>query len=385
MEDKRFREAKIPKKKKLPNSLHWFVDEDYFSDELLGVSANEVDQYREVAEDAYQLFLAGTQLVLDEKKLSTFGIPSAYHGLFEHTWKCRMDVPYLYGRFDVNGVLNGLPGKVIEFNADTCSTLPETVQWQKIHLQQLGGDFEQFNFLEQSLHLTLGQLKEKLPADYKPVFLASTLGYPEDVQNMSVLLDAASSQGFHPMYSDLPEVTFSEDGIFMASGDEYVPVDVFFKLFPWDWVMNEEPELMQILTDIVLNDKCIVLNPFYTTLWQNKKFLSFLTERFPTNSALAKTYSSQPNGDYVSKPILGRIGENVKISKTNGQTFHTRGDFGNQESVYQEYVANPMDQEMYSYQAGVFMVGHKAVALNYRCAEKEIINDDCEFMAHFIS
>ena len=231
----------------------------------------------------------------------------------------------------------------------------------------------------------LGKLKAKMPSEYQPAFLGSSLGYEEDVQNVSMILNAASSQGFHPVYRDLPEVSFSEEGIFVETGDDHMPIDVFFKFFPWDWVMNEEPGLMQILTDIILNEKCVVLNPFYTTLWQNKKFLAFITQRFPDNSAIAKTYTDQPlPRDYVSKPVLGRIGENIRIVKTNGQEFKTNGDYANQSVVYQEYVANPKDKEDYSYQAGLFMVGHKAVALNYRCAEKEIVNDDCEFMAHFI-
>jgi glutathionylspermidine synthase len=385
LEDSRFEEAKLPKKKKLPHQLHWFVDQDYFSNELLGVQAQEVQQYQEVAEKAYQLFVSATNLVIEENRLISFGIPTQYKTLFEYTWNKREDHPYLYGRFDINGVLNGVQGKVIEFNADTCSTLPETLLLQKIHLDQLKGDYASFNYLEESLHLMLGKLKAKLPEDYQPAFLGSSLGYEEDVQNVGMILEAASSQGFHPVYRDLPEVNFSEEGVFVATGDDYMPIDVLFKFFPWDWAINEEPSLMQVLSDIILNEKCIVLNPFYTTLWQNKKFLAFITERFPDNTAIAKTYKDKPfSRDYVSKPVLGRIGENIRIVKTNGQEFRTNGDYGSQDVVYQEYVANPIDKEDYSYQAGVFMVGHKAVALNYRCSEKEIINDDCEFMAHFI-
>lgn len=385
LEDNRFEEAKLPKKKKLPHQLHWFVEQDYFSNELLGVASSEVNKYQSIAEDAYQVFVAGTELVLEENRLLSFGIPIQYHKLFEYTWNRREDYPYLYGRFDVNGVLDGMPGKVIEFNADTCSTLPETLMFQKIHLDLMKTSYDSFNYLEESIGLMLSKLKGNLPSDYQPAFLGSSLGYEEDVQNVSAILDIASSQGFHPVYRDLPEVNFSEDGIFVETGDDYMPIDVFFKFFPWDWAINDEPGLMDVLSKIILDEKCIVLNPFFTSLWQNKKFLAFLSERFPINDVIAKTYKDQPNfGDYVSKPVLGRIGENVRIVKTNGQEFRTNGDYASQDVVYQEYIANPKDKEDYSYQAGVFMVGHKAVALNYRCAEKEIVNDDCEFMAHFV-
>jgi glutathionylspermidine synthase len=385
--DSRFEDAKVPKKKKLPQSLHWFHEQEYFTDEVLSVNVHEIEQYTKIAEEAYQLFVQATDLAIEENRLISFGIPANFHAFFKHSWENRDNVPYLYGRMDVNGVINRLPGKVIEFNADTCSTLPETMLYQKMQLEGMGGkEYHQFNYLEESLALMFSRLKNHLNVDYKPTVLGTALGYPEDVENVKMILKVAGDQGFHPIYSNLEEVIFSEEeGIFIDAGNESIPIDILFKFFPWDWAIEEEPELAQILATIVMNGKCIILNPFYTMLWQNKKFLTYITEKFPDNQVIAQSFNDRKGyGGYVAKPVLGRIGENVRMVKPDGKEVITTGDYANQPMIYQEFVQNPVDEENYTYQAGVFTVGHKAVALNYRCSEKEIINDDCEFITHFI-
>ena len=382
LEDSRFFESKIPKKKNLPLQLHWFRDEEYLSKEILGVYNHEVEQYRKVAENAYHLFEECTDKVLKNNELIRFGIPQRYHELFHFSWENRPSQPFLLGRFDINGVLNKIPGKVIEFNADTCSTLPETLLWQRIQCDNLGKG-RGFNFLEESLEVVLKQVFDGLGADYQPVFLGSSLGYAEDVNNVTTLLNLAGKQGFHTVYKDLPEVIFGDEGIFLESGDDYIPVDVLFKLFPWDWVMNEEPDLMDLLSKIILNRHAIVLNPFFTTLWQNKRFLSYIVDQ-TSSQDIAKTFNQRPSlSNYVEKPIYGRIGENVFIHHSGTQQ-SSDGDYGNQSTIFQEFVENPIDEEDYTYQAGMFMVAHKAVALNFRTQEGDIVTDDCEYFSHIV-
>jgi len=118
-------------------------------------------------------------------------------------------------------------------------------------------------------------------------------------------------------------------------------------------------------------------------LWQNKRFLSYISEQTASQD-IAKTYSTRPSlSTYVEKPIYGRIGENVRVFHSGGQE-SSQGDYAHQSTVFQEYVENPIDQEDYTYQAGMFMVAHKAVALNYRTSKGDIITDDCEYFTHVV-
>ena len=380
MEDSRFTEIKRIKKKDAPHPLHWFIKEDIFSEELFGFFSAEINSYKSIATQAYSLFEKATSLFLKQGKGKSLDIPQDMYDLIAFTWNAREKHPFLIGRFDINGGLDNLITKVIEFNADTCSTFPETALWQNLQMQQLKGK-TQFNDLENGLVEKLKEIKSKIPYN-NPVFLASSLGYEEDRLNCNIVLDAAQKAGFTPRYADLPNVIFSEEGIFIEFGNEYEPVDVFFKMFPWDWICYEEPELLKDLKHLILNEKVVALNPPYTMLWQNKRFLAYITQYFP-NEVIAKTFEENPTTEsWVEKPIFGRIGENITIKhKTN--SFQSKGDYGKQPTVYQEYLPLPKDLENYYYQIGVFF-SDKPLAINLRCQEQPIITEDAEFMSHYI-
>jgi glutathionylspermidine synthase len=380
MEDNRFREIKNLKKKEVPHILHWFINEDSFSEELFGFYSAEIRTYSSIAFEAFKLFEQATDKVIREKKLGDFNIPSYFHKTLEESWQNKNEHPFLLGRFDINGGLDNHEAKVIEFNADTCSTIPETIFWQSEQLKQLSGK-TQWNDLKRDLGETFRLIKSKINAD-DPFFLASSFGYKEDVLNCNALLDIANEVGYKCAYDDLERVVFAdEEGIFFRIGEEYQPVDVWFKLIPWDWIINEEQELARSLIKTLEHKKCIILNPPYTALWQNKKFLAYITAHFP-NNFIAETYLSSNNlSQFVEKPILGRLGENISINANITQK--SKGDYDKQEKVFQKYYPLNKDLENYYYQIGVFYTYHPS-ALNMRAEAKPIITDDCEFMSHYI-
>lgn len=381
MEDSRFKEIKSFKKKELPHQLHWFLKEDYFSEELLGLYSSEVQKFEYIANETFLLFEKTTEKIIREKNLDFLNIPAFFHSTIEKSWANRNENLFLYGRFDINGGLDNKEAKVIEFNADTCSTLPETVLWQKIQLATMPGMKSQFNSLAEDIKQTLLNLRTKIDFP-EPYMLASSFGHPEDIQNCNIILDVAREAGFKCFYSDLESVTFSEDeGIFFEIGGEFQPIDVWFKLIPWDWMFNEEPELAKLISTIIDKKLAIVLNPAFTAIWQNKKFLAYITKNFP-NPYIAETYLNKSElMGYVEKPIYGRMGESIKI--VNNEEINSKGDFSHQEKIYQKYYPLITDSERYFYQLGMFYT-NKASAINFRAEEKKIITNDCEFMSHFI-
>jgi glutathionylspermidine synthase len=214
-------------------------------------------------------------------------------------------------------------------------------------------------------------------------FVASSLGYAEDIENCNTILNTAYKAGFHTQYVDLQEMTFSEEeGIFYElAHDEFQPVDVWFKMIPWDWMFTHEPDLAKLLSRILEKKFALILNPPYTTVWQNKKFMAYITQNFP-NTTIAETYT-EVNGlmEYAKKPIYGRIGVNIELHAV--KTYRTQGDYGSQPAVYHQYYPLAVDRENYSYQFGMFYAD-KPLALNVRIQDSLIINDDCDFMPHFI-
>ena len=381
MEDNRFREVKKFKKKELPVLLQWFAGEDYFFEEVIGLHSSEISKFKFIGQEAYNIFEKATDKIIQEKNLHLLNIPSYFHQIIEKTWNDRQNHPLLYGRFDINGGINERHAKVIEFNADTCSTLPETILWQKLQLAEIKAPMGQFNNLDKDLETSLAKLKRTIPFE-KPYFLASSFGHKEDKLNCDMVLNAAHKAGFDIFYTDLENVTFSDEGIFVEIGGEFQPVDVWFKMIPWDWIFNEEQELARTLIDLINKDLTKVLNPPYTAVWQNKLFLNYITQHFP-NTFIAETYDNPSllsGKDYVEKPIYGRMGENVKFSHKNVEV---KGDFAQQRKIYQRYYPLEKDQENYYFQLGLFYTFQPS-AINFRAEDQEIITNNCEFVSHFI-
>ena len=382
LEDSRFKEIKRLKKKDVSHHLLWYLKQDYFTEELLGLYNFEVENFKKISTAAFTLFEKATEKIINENKLVDLGIPDFFHDCIRHTWRDRNKHPFLYGRFDINGGIKQKDTHVIEFNADTCSTLPETIHWQSLQNKELKGNNDsQFNNLSKDIGNILHNLKSTIDHP-NPFILGSSFGYKEDVLNVNSILDIAHEEGYKAFYINLEDVIFSEEnGILYEINGEYQMVDVWFKMIPWDWMFNEEPKLAKELSNIICKDLCSVLNPPYSAIWQNKKFMSYITEHFP-NDIIAKTYLNKPNfNDFVSKPVYGRLGENIDINgKLNSKS---KGDFANQDKVYQKYYPLEKDMENYYYQTGLFFTD-KPSALNLRAEENPIISDDCEFISHYI-
>ncbi|WP_282133076.1 glutathionylspermidine synthase family protein [Cellulophaga baltica] len=382
LEDSRFKEIKRLKKKDVSHHLLWYLKQDYFSEELLGLHNFEIENFKKLSAGAYALYEKATEKILRENQLGLLDIPDFFHDCINHSWKNRTKHPFLYGRFDINGGIKQRDSSVIEFNADTCSTLPETIHWQSLQNKELkGNNTMQFNNLATDIAQTLRHLKTTIDHP-NPFILGSSFGYEEDVLNVNSILDIAHEEGYKTFYTNLEEVTFSqENGILYEINGEYQIVDVWFKMIPWDWMFNEEPQLAKDLSGIILKDLCTVLNPPYTAIWQNKKFMAYITTHFP-NHYIAQTLTETPYyNDYVTKPVYGRLGENIEIKGTLNTK--SKGDYANQDVVYQKYYPLERDLENYYYQAGIFFTNQPS-ALNLRSEENAIISDDCEFMSHYI-
>jgi glutathionylspermidine synthase len=232
------------------------------------------------------------------------------------------------------------------------------------------------------------KLKEMNP-DKEPAILFTYMESKEDQKNVEFIAEAAKEAGFEVEFRNLPEIVFSNDkndgGIWVDYGnDRYTRFDFWFKLLPWEFIVEDEPELLNILTTIVKNEQAVILNPAYTMLFQSKAILKILWDLYPNHPLLLETsYDKLENKTYVEKVIFGREGANVKIVDTLGDVIEEKeGDYGNYKKVYQEYVELPQDENNISYQAGLFYAGEGA-GLCFRRGSK-IINDTAQFVSHYI-
>ena len=212
------------------------------------------------------------------------------------------------------------------------------------------------------------------------ILFSSIAGSMEDENTTRLLQAAANEAGFHTDFAYADEVEFSDDGVF--KDDENF--EYWFKLIPWENIGIDEGDLALILTDIMKNQKAILLNPAYTLLFQSKGLMKVLWGLYPNHPLLLKTdFEPLKNMSYVKKHMFGREGANTSIVSEDGSVIEeTDGEYGNFPAIYQEYAKLPIDEKGDSYQAGVFFA-YEGCGLGFRAGAK-ILDNYSKFVGHVI-
>jgi glutathionylspermidine synthase len=369
----------------------WLVGEDtlpYVTDEMVLVTQKEAENYYNATNELYEMFVKAGQYAIDKNLLDKLGIPASLHKLVKYTWENDTNHWHLYGRFDLAGGLDNQPIKLIEFNANTATCIPETAIIQSAQLLANGyAEAQQFNSLYEALVENFIRLREQNPQLHAAILFSGMKGYPEDTSNLEVLAEAAKEAHFYVKIETIDAIEFSEeDGIFWydKQKNQYENFGFWFSLVPWEFIGNDEPELAQTLTKLIASNKAVVLNPAYTLLFQSKYILKILWDLFPYHPLLLET-TEQPMGykKQVEKVLFGREGANVRVLSATGQTENWRdGEYENQPKVYQEYVTFLKDYQNNSYQAGVFFA-YEACGLGFRRGG-EILDNQAQFCGHLI-
>jgi len=373
--------------------LTWHTDADgssYISDALIEVSEAEAEAYYEAANALYDMFAEAGQQVIDRQLYLELGIPSNLVGLIEDSWE--RDDLHLYGRFDLAGGLDGLPIKLIEFNADTPTSLFETsiVQWALLKANGMD-ETRQFNNLHEMLMenfrrlITADRPIEEFAERYaqQKVLFSSADRSPEDERTVRYLQHVAHEAGFFTDFCYMHEAGFSNDeGVFNKDGQL---ADFWFKLFPWEDIAADELELTRMLGKMSRHGRTRILNPAYTLLFQSKGIMKVLYDMFPDSPYLLRTdFDPLPGVEQVSKKLFGREGANSALLGADGATLaSTDGPYAHHKPVFQERARFAQDAEGQNYQAGVFYVW-EACGLGFRRGG-DILDDTSKFVGHLVS
>ncbi len=371
----------------------WHTDSDnssYISDEIVVISENEANAYYEATNELYNMFAQAGQYVIDNDLFHELNIPFNLVEIIKESWENEVHW-HLYSRFDLAGGIEGKPIKLIEFNADTPTSLFETaiIQWAMLKANGLD-EASQFNNLYEALKdnfkriITLDSDIEKFEEYYSglgwKILFSSISSSSEDINTTKLLQHIATEAGFNTDFEFIENVQFSDEGIF--KDDEFF--EFWFKLIPWENIAIEESELALILTQIIADKKAIIFNPAYTLMFQSKGFMKILWDLYPNHPLLLET-SFEPliGKKQVEKRCFGREGANVKIINADQSIDEqTSGDYEGHKAIYQEYVEFPKDSNGNSYQAGVFYA-YEACALGFRRGGK-ILNNMSKFVGHII-
>lgn len=369
---------------------HAHNGEAFLKDELIIIKESEATAYYNAANELYDMFVQAGEHVIENDLFHELNIPFNLVDIIKESWE--NDVHWhLYGRFDFAGGLDDEPIKLLEFNADTPTSVIESsiAQWALLKYNNLDNE-KQFNNVYNAIRenfqriVTLEEDVSKFDELYDgwKILFSSVRGTQEDEDTTKYLQTIAEEAGFNTEFAYVDEVEFdSDEGVFY-NDEQY---EFWFKLLPWEDIAIEEGELATILGDIITNKKAIILNPAYTLMFQSKAIMKIMWDLFPNHPLLLKTSFEPLKGcAYVEKKAFGREGENVTIYDADGTIIDKKeGQYDNYTSIYQEMATLNRDEKGHYYQAGVFFA-YEGCGLGFRTASRAILEDGASFSAHMI-
>jgi glutathionylspermidine synthase len=315
----------------------------------------------------------------DEQTLRRLKIPERFWTFIAASWK-RND-PSLYGRFDLSYSGQG-PAKLLEYNADTPTSVFETAVFQWMWLEDaiaqqiVPKDADQYN----SLH-------EQLIAGWKEIgkgshlHLAGSLEEPEDAGTLAYLADTAQQAGLTTTTLNMEEIGRQPNGTFVDLADK--PIALMFKLYPWEWMFREQ------FGASLAGSPTHWLEPPWKAILSNKGILPLLWEAHPRHPNLLPAYfeddpkALELRDSYVRKPLYSREGANVAILVAGQPVDHDEGPYGAEGFVRQAVATLPRFSENYA-AVGSWIAAGKPCGLCIREDGSPITKNTSRFLPHAI-
>jgi glutathionylspermidine synthase len=333
----------------------------------------EIEAIEAATNKIWEMCLSAVQYVIDNKLYTQFAIPSFMIPYIEKSWND--DVPSIYGRLDL-GFANGQI-KLLEFNADTPTSLYEAgiIQW--FWLQEFDAKKDQFNSIHEKLIAYWKYLKPYLHEGI--LYFSCVKESLEDLTNVEYLRDCAMQAGLETKLIFIDEIGWDSNiQQFVDVEDECIKN--IFKLYPWEWLANEAFG-QNIVAD---KNNTHWIEPAWKMLLSNKAILTILWNLFPNHEYLLQTnYMANGMTNYVKKPLLSREGANVSIIKENNLIEETKGEYGEEGYVFQEYM-NLENEFGFTALIGSWIIGGEASGIGIRESKSKITDNTSRFVPHYI-
>jgi glutathionylspermidine synthase len=316
----------------------------------------------------------------DEGALRRLKIPEAFWPLISESW--HRDQASLYGRLDLSFDGSG-PAKLLEYNADTPTSIFEAAVFQWTWLEQaierriIPAHADQFN----SIHERLIEAWRKIGGG-RHLHLAGTIENEEDAGTLAYLEDTARQAGLATTLIDIEDVGLREaDGSFVDLDDR--AIELAFKLYPWEWMFQDAfgARLIKAPTRWI--------EPPWKAILSNKGILPLLWEMFPDHSNLLPAYfEDDPNAarlgaSFVRKPLFSREGANVALVLEGIKLAEQEGPYGAEGFIRQALA--PLSRFSGQYPVlGSWLVDHTPCGLSIREDENPITGNSSRFLPHAI-
>jgi glutathionylspermidine synthase len=350
-------------------------EEKTYWDESAFYSFNydQINLLENTSNKLHRLCLKAVDHVIRENLFAQFSIPENYIPLIRESWT--RETPSIYGRFDLswNGDLSS-PPRMLEYNADTPTSLLEAAVIQWFWLKEIHPREDQFNSIHEKLIAWWKEIKIWLEKD--SLYFSCLDEFPEDFMNMSYLQDCASQAGIPTQFIPVHEIGWNGTCFTDLEEDK---IQAMFKLYPWEWIMHEEFGAMLPKANTVW------IEPPWKMILSNKAILPVLWKLFPGHPNLLECYFENP-GDmqtYIKKPVLSREGANVTLVENGKITLETGGEYGEEGFVYQQLHKLPEFNGNFPV-IGSWIIGGKAAGIGIREGNSPITDNFSRFVPHCI-
>ena len=340
-------------------------------------SMSEILELERVTNKLHSMCIEAVQYVIDKKLYSKLQIPDKFVPLIEKSWE--EDHPAIYGRFDF-GYRDG-EIKLLEYNADTPTSLFEAsvVQWH--WLQDFDSSKDQFNSIHEKLINYWKYLIPYLKEDPKVLFSCITESV-EDLVTTEYMRDTATQAGIETDFIYMEDIGWDENNLEFVDWNEETIFNIF-KLYPWEWLINEEfgNNIPQERNGMYW------IEPAWKMVLSNKGILPVLFEMYPYHQNLLPAYFDKSYftsaKKLVKKPLLSREGANIEIFQNRDIIEKTYGDYGNEGFVYQEYFETGTADGKYPV-LGSWVIGQESAGMGIRESDTLITNNLSRFIPHYI-
>jgi glutathionylspermidine synthase len=287
----------------------------------------------------------------------------------------------LYGRLDLSFDGRG-PAKLLEYNADTPTSIFEAAVFQWTWLEQAierritPSRADQFN----SIHERLIDAWKKVGLG-RHLHLSGTTESHEDAGTLAYLEDTARQAGLDTTMIDIEDIGWRDDGGFVDLDNR--EIELVFKLYPWEWMFHDEfgARLIEAPTRWI--------EPPWKAILSNKGILPLLWEMFPGHPNLLPAFfedeanAAQLGTSYVRKPLYSREGANVTLVSAGATLVEQEGPYGAEGFVRQAFAPLPNFSDQYPV-VGSWLVDHTPCGLSIREDENPVTGNTSRFLPHAI-
>jgi len=340
-------------------------------------SLDEINTIEAASNTLFEMCLVAVQHVIDNQLYDKLHIDTKLIPLIERSWE--NEEPSVYGRFDFAYSNIDKTPKLLEFNADTPTSLYESsvIQW---YWMKEVFDTDQFN----SIHEKLINYWESC-IDY---FNGETIHFTcmrdtiEDYTTVEYLRDTAHQAGLNTKFLYIDEIGWdSKHNCFVDM--ECEEIKNIFKLYPIEWLIAEDfgPNIL------IDKNKSKWIEPAWKSILSNKGILPILWELFPNHPNLLECYFendfTNQMVDYVTKPIYSREGANITIYDKLAVADQTLGEYGEEGLIVQQRADIYFSDNTFAI-IGSWIVGGESAGMCIRESDTMITNNTSRFIPHII-